>query len=459
MRGSTSRLPLRLPSSLELRGVLLVLLVAAAVGLAGWWAHLLLAKRQQAQFARSSEALLAVALRAHLDRLSNTGSDADEWIQRLSELGTSVRWAGVFNEHRAGLEFRRLTNLRREEILKQIPFGAADPTCAPVIVDGRPSRQYQLVTIPQQGGGILATIIDLGPGQTAGSGAMAACAALALAGLLGGLLYYHLAIQKPLATLSGWVAQASRGLSAAALADDAPQELRDLAQSVEQVQREMQRWRAEAGDLRHSLDARVEAKTRTMSRALHETSRQADTDPLTRLFNRRAMLRDLPALVEEVYTRGGELTAVMIDIDHFKKVNDTRGHQTGDELIIFVGELVRATIRKRTDLAVRYGGDEFVLLLPDTNTLEAGVLAQRLRELFTQRVKAIGGLDPRPSLSIGVASLRQHRAGSWENLLSLADAAMYHAKRHQLGVATAGDVDATSYAPTLRPSARRHTSG
>ncbi|MGD8451777.1 MAG: GGDEF domain-containing protein [Phycisphaerae bacterium] len=445
---------MRLPSSLELRGILLVLLVAGTVGLAGWWGHLLLARRQETQFVRSSEALLAVALSSHLDRQPGAG----EWVQRLSKLGMSVRWAGVFNAQREGLEFRRLTNLRREEILDQIPFGQQTPTCAPVVVNGRPSKQFQLLTIPQSDGGVLATIIDLGTAAPTGSGGLALCIALALAGLLGGLLYYQLAIQKPLSALSGWVTQASRGLTAAALADNAPQELRDLAQSIEQVQREMQHWRAEAGDLRQSLDARVEAKTKTMSRALHESTRQADTDPLSKLLNRRAMIRDLPGLVELVYTRGSELTALMIDIDHFKNLNDTLGHQTGDELVMFVGELVRATIRKRTDLAVRYGGDEFVLLLPDTNTLEAGILAQRLRELFTQRVKALTGVDPRPSLSIGVASLRQHRAGSWERLLAMADTAMYHAKRHHLGVATAREVDPTASASAAQPNRRGLTS-
>ena len=84
----------------------------------------------------------------------------------------------------------------------------------------------------------------------------------------------------------------------------------------------------------------------------------------------------------------------------------------------------------------------FVLALPDTTAHEAIRVARRLVALFKQRARTLASVDPQPGLSVGVASLRQHGGGSWEELLQDADAAMYHAKRNRLGVATADQASA-----------------
>jgi diguanylate cyclase (GGDEF)-like protein len=164
-------------------------------------------------------------------------------------------------------------------------------------------------------------------------------------------------------------------------------------------------------------------------------------DPLTRLHNRRALERDLPELFEAQRQAERELTVVLLDINNFKKFNDTLGHQVGDQVIAFAGELVRAMIRKQTDLAVRYGGDEIVLVLPDTTATEAAAIAQRIVAMFAQRRKAFGPVQPPPGISAGIASGRQHHAESWEQLVRMADEAMYWAKRHHRDVATIDDVD------------------
>lgn len=428
---------------------MLVLLVAASVGLPMLLAHLLLSRQQNARHAASDEALLAVALGVHLEAASGTVPDCDEWIERLAEEGGRVRWGGVFDENGEGLEFRRRTSMRCEDIVAQIPFEAERPVLRPLTVGGHPSQQFFLLSIPQaEPGKTLAAVLDLGADMpTSGPLILVGLACAGLVGLAAAFAWLHYAIQRPIQGLDRWVTALHHGLSEAALEHVPPDELRKLVCSVREVQREVQRWRAEAGQLRHSLDLRVDAKTRKMTQALRQSTRDADTDLLTGLCNRRALLRDFPTLFDEQRAVERELTAVLINVDGFKRLNDTHGHSAGDELLVFLGELIRATIRKRTDLAVRYGGDEFLLLLPDCDAVEATTIARRLRSLFSQRARTLDRIDPPLDLSAGIAGMQQHRAGSWQKLLELADAAMYHAKEQRLGVATVDDARARKQRP------------
>ena len=101
-------------------------------------------------------------------------------------------------------------------------------------------------------------------------------------------------------------------------------------------------------------------------------------------------------------------------------------------------------IRKGVDYAIRTGGDEFVLLLPDTNTQQAIAVARRLEALFAQKARMLEKADPPPGLSAGIASLREHGADDWSQLLRMADQAMYYAKRTRTGVAAVSDVRETT---------------
>ena len=115
---------------------------------------------------------------------------------------------------------------------------------------------------------------------------------------------------------------------------------------------------------------------------------KAATDPLTGLYNRRHFSRVLDQLYAEAQRYNKDLSCVMIDMDGFKQLNDTFGHQVGDQLLVLAGKVISANMR-RMDVAARYGGDEFVLLLPHANADEAAGVAQRIRAEFKQASASI----------------------------------------------------------------------
>src|SRR6185436_6180964 len=105
----------------------------------------------------------------------------------------------------------------------------------------------------------------------------------------------------------------------------------------------------------------------------------AATDPLTGLYNRRHFARVLEQLFAEAQRYDKDLACVMIDLDGYKQLNDTYGHQIGDQLLTMAGKVITANMR-RMDIAARYGGDEFVLLLPQAGVEEANNAATRIRD-------------------------------------------------------------------------------
>jgi diguanylate cyclase (GGDEF)-like protein len=123
------------------------------------------------------------------------------------------------------------------------------------------------------------------------------------------------------------------------------------------------------------------------------------------------------------------LTLLMIDVDYFKRYNDTYGHQQGDELLRQIAEILRQNIRQ-SDIAGRYGGEEFAVILPETDKESAAVLAQRLCEVVarTPFPGYPGGPPVRCTVSIGVASYPED-ALTVSDLIAAADTALYRAKR------------------------------
>jgi two-component system cell cycle response regulator len=144
-------------------------------------------------------------------------------------------------------------------------------------------------------------------------------------------------------------------------------------------------------------------------------------DPLTGLHNRRYLEINLEALYAEPAKR--EFAVLMIDVDHFKSINDRHGHQTGDAVLQTVADVLRRNLRE-SDLIARYGGEEFVVVLRASDEPRAVELGERLRGAIAQIPRAP---DPRVTISVGVAMSRY--AGSAEALIERADHAMYQAKR------------------------------
>ncbi len=166
-----------------------------------------------------------------------------------------------------------------------------------------------------------------------------------------------------------------------------------------------------------------------------ERERQAVTDGLTGVANRRSFNENFTREFERARRYGETLSLVMIDLDFLKKINDTYGHQAGDEAIKMIGKMLRQSSRS-IDTAARYGGEEFCLLLPNTEIDMAEQLADRLRRLINEeQIEGPG----RISASLGVASYPLH-ADNEEALFQRADEALYAAKqggRNQVKVATA----------------------
>ncbi|MCQ3939281.1 MAG: hypothetical protein DPW18_19890 [Chloroflexi bacterium] len=153
----------------------------------------------------------------------------------------------------------------------------------------------------------------------------------------------------------------------------------------------------------------------------------AQTDPLTFLYNRRAIVRELQDEVLRAERYGSMLSVSIIDVDHFKAINDTYGHQVGDEVLRQVAQRLRDGIR-HPDIVGRYGGEEFIIVLPNSGAQAAGEQAARLCRQMSETDIQVREHTIRVTLSIGVAQLRK-KEDSWDSLLKRADNAMYEAKQ------------------------------
>lgn len=174
-----------------------------------------------------------------------------------------------------------------------------------------------------------------------------------------------------------------------------------------------------------ALSQKVE-EVQALQAALRE---QATQDALTALGNRRLLNESLPALVALARREAVPLAAVIIDLDHFKQVNDTHGHSAGDRVLAAFGRLLRAQLRA-SDLAFRYGGEEFCLLLPRTTAQAAQVQMQRLLKAWGALSHAVdGGVLTGQGFSAGVADTDCPRCGTAQGLLQTADSALLRAKR------------------------------
>jgi two-component system cell cycle response regulator len=163
------------------------------------------------------------------------------------------------------------------------------------------------------------------------------------------------------------------------------------------------------------------------ARMVQKLETMATTDGMTGLLNKRAMLEQASQKVAAASRFGRKLSLLVTDIDFFKKVNDTYGHDIGDQVIKGLGEILKKQMRT-TDVVARFGGEEFVVLCEQTDEQGAVQLAERIREELGRTVfhSPIGPLSV--TCSLGVATFPE-AGGKWDDLFKAADEALYASKR------------------------------
>lgn len=211
--------------------------------------------------------------------------------------------------------------------------------------------------------------------------------------------------------------------------------LRGLIEAVVSSTRDMQQENAKLGEnLRrsHQSISKLEGD-------LSAIRLESMTDPLTRLANRRLFDHALSTAITETERTGEPFSLLLADVDHFKKFNDTHGHQTGDQVLRLIGSILKQCV-KGQDVVARYGGEEFAIIVPRATFAEATAIAENIRLAVASRevVKRPSGERlGRMSVSVGVAQHR--RGGNAQNVIEAADSCLYEAKKNGRNCVVADD--------------------
>jgi len=169
-------------------------------------------------------------------------------------------------------------------------------------------------------------------------------------------------------------------------------------------------------------------RNRQLESMLHHVESLAITDPLTGLFNRRRFGDVLRREVAVTRRYKNSLSLLMIDIDHFKVINDRFGHDAGDEVLRTIAAALSSGLRE-VDLAARYGGEEFAIVMPHTNKANASIVAERIAKQVSKVVHEFNGEKIHLTASLGLAEVSDLSDPSAENLVKASDIALYEAKR------------------------------
>ena len=180
-------------------------------------------------------------------------------------------------------------------------------------------------------------------------------------------------------------------------------------------------------ELNQSLEEKVAERTRELNEANLHLEELSLTDALTGLPNRRHAMRQLTTLWNEAVEHRLPLVCILIDADHFKKVNDTHGHDAGDEVLTELARTLKGAVRT-DDLVCRLGGDEFFVICPNTDQAGGMLVGETMRESVSRLRVPTGDGHWVGSISVGVAS-RSDQIEDFEALIKLADDSVYAAKR------------------------------
>jgi diguanylate cyclase (GGDEF)-like protein len=213
--------------------------------------------------------------------------------------------------------------------------------------------------------------------------------------------------------------------------ENAAAELAQIARSFGELQDELHESRRQSVVLERRVESSAAEETRKIQRLLTRARKDAEHDSLTGLTNRRFIEERLEPIFQEQISQRVNVVIAMFDVDNFKPLNDTEGHAAGDQILRFLGELLRGTLRE-DDVGVRYGGDEFAAILMDISERQAHEVCDRIVKLFNRQIGAMN-IKTKVTLSSGFASRSATDARTATELLSQADAALYKAKRSGKG--------------------------
>ncbi len=229
-----------------------------------------------------------------------------------------------------------------------------------------------------------------------------------------------LRLLRPLGTLTHSISQFADGNLSARCRVSRGDEIGELAAAYNMMAERLQQKHMEITELNSYLEQRVAERTIQLQEL-------ASRDPLTGLYNRRHFNEVLTRRFAESKRYGSSLACIMIDLDDFKAVNDTHGHQRGDDILKLAAATIEQELRS-SDVAARFGGDEFIVLMPNIEMEHAKGLAQRISQRFVE-VVSIQYPDCPVGISVGTAGISELTSDNPDDLVRLADLSLYDSKR------------------------------
>jgi diguanylate cyclase (GGDEF)-like protein len=198
------------------------------------------------------------------------------------------------------------------------------------------------------------------------------------------------------------------------------------------VEKNVEAWKVKQENRRlheqqQQASREISIKNQQLKESLQKLEQMAATDPLTGLYNRRHFGEVLERYFAEAQRYGKDLACIMCDLDGYKKLNDTMGHQFGDKILQVTAKIITWNLRVM-DVAARYGGDEFVILLPHASSELARNVGERIHAQFTFQMKSLIPPELPLSISMGISSVQHNRPANSDQLVALADEALYDAK-------------------------------
>lgn len=251
-----------------------------------------------------------------------------------------------------------------------------------------------------------------------------AIAAIATGSLIGFWLIRR--VTTPLVDLASVATAMSDGNLFTRVKNKSKDEIGYLAEAFNQMADAIQEREFELRKLANGLEQTVEIRTAELREKTEILEELAITDPLTKAFNRRYFFELAYKYMEQARQTNEPLSIILFDADNFKIINDTHGHQVGDNILIQLVRICQETIRK-TDILARYGGEEFIILMPDADEKIAYAIAERLRKKTEKTIYPSKNYPVKLTISLGIA--RWGRSDmSLETLIANADKALYNSK-------------------------------